>query len=259
LTGDALVDAHTLATTGHRADALETLATYLKAHPTDSDARIYYGIVLSWEDRYDDARRELNTVLAKSPMNSDALGALINLEMWADRPAEAEALTRRALAQRVYAKSRPRAANVQNVSFLVSRARALNALNRTVDAREVVKEALAIEPGNEAALRLKNSLDEQNRHWKFGQSYGSDWFSDGRTPWRETSTSLSRAETPAGAVIARFSHAEGFSSTDNQFEVEAYPGIRKGTYAYVSVGVSPVPPRAPRSLQGSRCPWCSRW
>ena len=238
LTGDPLTDARTLATTGHRADALETLATYLKAHPSDSDARIYYAIVLSWESHYDDARKELNTVLKKSPTNSDALGALINVEMWSDHPQAAEAVTRRALAQRGYAPWKPRDANVQNVSFLVSRAKALYALERLADARDVVKQALDIEPTNEQAVRLKNSLDDKMRQWRLSESYGADWFSDGRTPWRESATSLSRG-TPAGTVITRVSHA-GNSATPTTSSKWNVSRIHPGTYAYVAVAVSPV-------------------
>jgi len=239
LTGDALDDAHTLVTSGHRDKAIETLANYLKTRPTNSDVQIYYGIVLSWEGRYDDARKELNAVLKRSPTNSDALGALFNVEMWDDKPAAAEALTRRALAQRGYASFKPREANAQNVSFLVSRARALYALDRLADAKDVVKQALAIEPTNEQAIRLRNSLDDRMEQWRLSESYGGDWFSDGRTPWHESATSISRG-TPAGSVITRVSHAERFGYTDNQFEVEMYPRIHPGTYAYVEVGVAPA-------------------
>jgi YaiO family outer membrane protein len=67
--------------------------------------------------------------------------------------------------------------------------------------------------------------------------FGTDRFSDQRTPWGEYAVSISR-QTPVGSVIARASRAERFGLSDGLFEVEMYPSFRPGTYGYVSVGVA---------------------
>jgi YaiO family outer membrane protein len=225
---DPLGQARTLATTGHRGEALQLLSTYLEAHPTDSDARNFYGSVLSWEGRYDEARAQLETVLSSNPTNGDALRALINVNTWDGRPEEAERLARVGLS-----------ADGKSVSFLLSQARALNAMQRGDDAARVVRQVLALDPSNEQALRLKRSLEDARRLWRSSTSYGADWFSDGRDSWREMSTSLTRQGTAVGSLIMRLSHADRFGYADNQLEVEAYPRIRPGTYANVGVAVSP--------------------
>ena len=97
VSGDPVADARKLATTGHRAEALQRLSAYLEFHATDTDARNLYGVVMSWEGRYDEARAQLQAVLERSPNNTDTLQALINLEMWSGREQAAEALARRAL------------------------------------------------------------------------------------------------------------------------------------------------------------------
>ena len=51
-----------LATNGHRPEALQALEDYLHGSPHDPDARVLYGLVLSWEGRYDDARRQFGLV-----------------------------------------------------------------------------------------------------------------------------------------------------------------------------------------------------
>src|SRR5439155_341590 len=140
LSADPLVNARQLATTGRRSEALAQLSERLQSHPTDSDARIFYGIVLSWDGKYDEARAQLKQVLASSPQNSDALGALINVELWSGHPEEAEAAIQRALP-----------ADPINVRLLLTRVRTLKALNRTSDALWLVKDVLMLEPANEEA------------------------------------------------------------------------------------------------------------
>jgi len=225
---DVLKTARDLATSGHRPEALTLLQTHLMSHPRDTDARTLSGIILSWEGRYDEARQQLQAVLDRSPDNGDALNALINVELWSDHPSAAESLSRRAMA-----------ADTATASLLLSRARALSAMNRLDDAQVEVKRALAIAPGNEQALRLKHGLESRRRHWRVGTVFGSDFFSDDRDPWRESQMSIAREGTPVGSLIMRLSHANRFASNDNQFEIEAYPRLRRGTYAFVGVGVAP--------------------
>ena len=227
--GDPVADARKLALTGHRAEALQRLSVYLDSHATDTDARNLYGVVMSWEGRYDEARAQLQAVLERNPNNTDTLQALINLEMWSGREEAAEALARRALTD-----------NGTTVPMLLSQARALNAMSRVAEAHGVVERALSIEPGNEDALRMNTRLEDRLRHWRASTSFNSSWFSDGRTPWHETQTSIAREGTPVGSMIMRVSHAERFGYNDNQFEVEAYPSIRPGTYAYASVAIAPA-------------------
>src|SRR5438270_9266942 len=58
---DTLAHARDLAFSGkeHRAEALKVLERRLAASPGDNDARTFYGTLLSWEGRYDEARTQL--------------------------------------------------------------------------------------------------------------------------------------------------------------------------------------------------------
>jgi YaiO family outer membrane protein len=116
---DVLVKAREAAASGHRADALTMLEARLADAPRDVDARLVYGLVLSWDGRYDEARVALEQVLAQTPTYTDARVALMNVEYWAGRSAEARALadqvlashpdntTARAVRDRLAAASRP--------------------------------------------------------------------------------------------------------------------------------------------------------
>lgn len=226
LDGDPVITARTLATTGHRADALALLDRMLASDGGDTEALLMRGIILSWDRRYDEARRDLHTVLARKPNRGDALSALINLEMWSDHPDQAERLAAAAL------RTDP-----ANADLLLARAKALDAMARTREAVSVVKQVIAADPANRQAVSLKRDMEDTAHRWEAGFSHTSDWFSDGRQPWREEQVQLSR-ETSRGSVIGRFSQAGRFGLTSQISELDWYPHLRRGTYAYVNAGYS---------------------
>jgi YaiO family outer membrane protein len=67
-----------------RAEGITILANHLATTPNDVDARLVYGLMLSWDGRYDEARRELTQVLTQAPGYLDAQVALMNVELWSD-------------------------------------------------------------------------------------------------------------------------------------------------------------------------------
>ena len=102
-----------------RAEGLAILEKHLSESPRDVDVRLVYGLMLSWEGRYDDARRELRRVLEQTPTYTDARVGLMNVEWWSNHlPAAREQvdfiLSRdagntqaRLMRQRLDASSRP--------------------------------------------------------------------------------------------------------------------------------------------------------
>ena len=104
---------------GRRAEGLALLESHLADSPRDIDARLTYGLLLSWDGKYDQARTELRSVLAAAPDYADARIALMNVEWWSGQRAEALALSTQILArdpgnpqaklvrQRAEARSRP--------------------------------------------------------------------------------------------------------------------------------------------------------
>jgi YaiO family outer membrane protein len=225
--GDDLAQARELATTGHRAEAIRLLEDRLASHPGDNDATLYLGIILSWEGRYDEARTLLKRVLKQRPTDGDALLGLTNVERWSGHTAAALRVATDGL------QLRPK-----DVNLLLARAQALDSLERPRDAVATVDRALRLEPGNAQAHKMRSSLADELRHWQAGVSQSFDWFNGDRVGWKETSFAVKRA-TNAGSVVVRASRADRFGGQDNQFEVEFYPRIRPGTYAYVELGWSP--------------------
>jgi len=211
---------------GHPSTALRLLETQLKANPRDVDARLLYGLVLSWSGLYDEARRELEGVLAQAPNYTDARVALANVEWWSRHY------------DRLYAvASDGKKRQPDDTRWLVYEARALDGLGRPADAQRSVNQVLQRDPGHVQARALGERLDAQLRPWHAQLTHTVDWFDDDRESWLETSATIGR-RTPVGAVLTRVSYSERFGLTDTQVEVEAYPRIRPGTYGYVNVGGS---------------------
>lgn len=193
---DDVSRARAMANGGQRADAIALLRHRLETSPTDGDAMVALGTILSWEGQYDEARRTLEQALERHPSDTDALGALLNVELWSDHPRQALQVAQRGVA-----------VAPNDTRFLQGRQRATDAIDLL-------------------------------RPWQVSANENYDWFNDDRTSWKETQAELKR-DTPVGSVIIRGSRAERFGLTDNQFEVDAYPRLRRGTYAYISAAYAP--------------------
>lgn len=74
---------------GRRPAGLALLETHLATSPRDVDARLVYGLILSWEGRYDEARQAFTAVLTQAPNYLDARVALMNVEWWSGNVDEA--------------------------------------------------------------------------------------------------------------------------------------------------------------------------
>ena len=222
-----LKEAREAATSGRRPEALRILETQLAANPRDVDSRLLYGLVLSWSGRYDDARRELEQVLKQAPTYTDARVALANVEWWSGQYQSPGPRGQRGpeTAAREYAVD-----DLPRAGARWPRPAAAGAPGRWTT-------CLSSEPGNTSARALGERLDSQLRPWSAQLSHTVDWFDDERATWKETAVTLGRI-TPIGTVLARGSYAERFGLSDTQFELEAYPRIRPGTYGYVNFGAS---------------------
>lgn len=235
---DVPAEARRLAISGKRAEALQLLVRRLTIEPDDVDARVVYGTILAWDGDYVKARAELSRALTDSPKNGDAQQALANVELWTEHPAKAEDLLQPLV------KARP-----NDTDILYAHARALKDLNRRTEALAVLDRLLKIDPSHHDAFNLRAGLSETVPLWDVSVRHSHEWFSDGVGNRDETQVALKRS-TKAGALIGRYSGASRFGSFGNQLELDFYPGIRKGTYAYVNVGYSPEAILYPRYRAG---------
>lgn len=74
--------------------------------------------------------------------------------------------------------------------------------------------------------------------WRAGLDYGHVRFSGADLdPWHTTTAEVSRKD-PGVSLIARLNWAQRFGENGVQVEMDAYPRIARGTYAYLNAGYS---------------------
>jgi len=191
---DVIARARAADSSGQRPQALAMLATHLSSTPRDVDARLVYGLMLSWDKRYDEARAELQQVLTQAPEYKDARVALMNVNWWSGHTAEASDLASRILSS---------------------------------------------DPGDPEARLMRQRLDAKIRPWRVTTDYAVDAFNDGGDPWHEFALSIAR-ETARGPIFFRGTNAARLGRRDQLIEVEAYPTLRAGTYAFAPSSVNTV-------------------
>lgn len=224
---DELFDkARQLAFNKQRQEAREVCRVILEKNPDYFDARILLGRLHSWDGNYELARKELQRVVEARPGYADARDALIDAEIWSDNPREALRLCDEGLDR-----------EPNNETFHYKRGRALNDLNNRNEAIAATKKALEINPEYQEAKLLLGRLKGSETLYRAKVEYSYDAYDRTFDPWQQVSVSLSRY-LPFGSLTGRINHAQRFGEAATQFEVDSYPRIRKGTYAYVNVGFS---------------------
>lgn len=223
---DVLVRARELAGAGRRPESLAVLEKRLAQTPGDVDIRLLYGLVLSWDRRFDDARRQLTAVLAAAPDYLDARYALGDVELWSGHPRTAETLARDALAKRP-----------NDTRLLLLRARALRDQRRQSEAVADARRVQTLDPGNKDAQSLIDSLPEAAMPWTASFAETHEWFSRTFGAWDEIRAAVRRS-TSAGPVIAGFSRSYRSGTSGQQVDLEYYPRLGRG-YMYLEYGYSP--------------------
>ena len=205
-----------------RALAYDALAQSPEYH----GIRVFAARTLAWEGRRDSARAELAHVLTRAPDHYEGLKAMIDVESWSDRPYAALDYANAALSH-----------YPDDTYFMEKRAGLLRWLDRPDAAAAQLNALLATQPSSENARAALRRLRREQMNYSASLSYRRDAFRGGRTPWSFGTATLGR-KTPIGSVIGRVRYANRFSTNGLQMEIDAYPSLAPGLYAYVSVGAS---------------------
>lgn len=211
---------------GHREEAQALCRTVLVRSPSYSDARILLGRIHAWEGRRAEARTEFLRVIAENPTYKDAQIALLDVELWDDKYEQALELSNMGLK-----------ANPSDEDFLLRKARALKALGRHEEAQLVLMNLEDINPSNLEAASLRQGITESSILNSAGANYASDLFSDDYDPMHAAYVQLSR-RTAFGSLIARMNFARRFKTQGMQTEIDMYPRLGDGVYAYLNYGFS---------------------
>jgi len=216
--------ARELAFNKHRKQAQDSLLFILTKYPNYHDIRSFLASTYSWDGNYKKARIEFMFVLNRDPKRKTTWVAAINNELWSESPFKALELTTSAL------KHFP-----NNEEILLLKAKAQQNGKNPEDALATVEQVIALNPGNQKALDYKNSLVNALSFNTIGLRAAVDLYSEVFDPMQLHTLKYSR-QTKYGSFIAKVNFSRRFQENGMQFELDLYPKIANGLYAYLNVG-----------------------
>ncbi|WP_347374471.1 YaiO family outer membrane beta-barrel protein [Aequorivita sp. Q41] len=228
-TGDpdkAFEVAREMAFNEQRAQAQDTLRLLLVKYPNYHDIRSFLANTYSWDGAYSMAKKEFEYILTDSPDRLNDWEAMITNELRSDAPESALAMTEKAF------KHFP-----NNAELLYLKATAEDDLENSEEALQTLNTLLNLNPEHEKAQRFKVNLIDKLSKNTIGIATSVDVYSEVFDPMQYYLVKYSR-QTKFGSIHAKMNINHRFSSTGVQFEVDAYPKITKGLYAYANFGVS---------------------
>lgn len=216
--------ARQLAFNQQRKQAQDTLVKVLKKYPDYHDIRTFLASTYSWDGDYKKARKEYAYVIEKAPQNKENWVAAIKNESWSDAHYDALEMAKTAL------KIFP---NDTEITLL--KASALKNIDKPIEAQSTIKELVAKNPDNQEAKEFLNNLNSSVRTNNIGVRASVDVYSKTFDPMQYYSLSYSK-QTKYGSIIGRVNFNRRFNENGAQLEVDMYPKITKGLYAYVNLG-----------------------
>ena len=216
--------ARKLAFNKQRKQAQDTLNNILTKYPNYHDIRMFLATTYSWDGDYKRARIEFSYVIEKDPKNKPNWIAALKNELWAEKPYTALEMIPEAL------KSFP-----NDPEILYQKASALEAANNPQEALNTLESILKKDPNNKEAKDYIYSLGTRLRKNTIGVRAEVDIYNETFDPMQYYTLSYGR-QTKYGSIIAKYNFTRRFSENGSQIEVDLYPRITTGLYAYLNVG-----------------------
>ncbi|MCK0131288.1 YaiO family outer membrane beta-barrel protein [Flavobacteriaceae bacterium F08102] len=218
--------ARQLAFNNQRKKAQDTLLLILTKYPDYHDIRSFLASTYSWDGSYKKARIEFDYVLKRSPKRIDTWEAAIKNELYSEAPFSALEMANKALLH-----------FPDNPDLLYLKASAEENATNKKEALVTIENLLLDHPTHEKSLAYKSSLINDLSNNAIGVSADVDVYSQSFDPMQYYLVKYVR-QTPYGSIHGKLNVSNRFASTGAQFEVDLYPRITKGLYAYANIGFS---------------------
>lgn len=216
--------ARNLAFNKQRKQAQDTLLSILTKYPDYLDIRSFLATTYSWDGDYKKARTEFNNVLEKDAKRKDTWIAAINNELWDESPFIALKMTSNALV--IFP---------EDPELLYAKASAQEKTNNPIEALSTIQSILDKNPENQKAKDYKNSLNSSVRKNSIGIKSTVDIYSEVFDPMQYHTLNYT-SQTKYGSIIGKVNFNRRFNENGTQVELDLYPKIAKGLYAYLNIG-----------------------
>lgn len=219
--------AREMAFNNKRKQAQDTLRLILSKYPNYLDVRSFLASTYSWDGDYEQSRIEFAYILSKDPKRKQDWIAATNNELWGEKPFKALQLISKALVQ-----------YPEDTDVLYLKAKAQEDAGDTEEALQTIALLIKEKPGNKKVKLYRDGLINRLSMNAVGVSYAIDIFGENaRDPMQYLTLKYSR-QTKYGSITGKININRRFQKNGMQYEIDMYPRIVNGMYAYASVGVS---------------------
>ncbi len=216
--------ARELAFNDERARAQDSLRMLLEYYPDYHDIREFLATTYYWDGERQKARKEFAYILDKNPERKTTWEAAIKNELRDGLPQRAFEMSLKAL--EIFPK---------NVKLLWQKSACQLKMNKEEDAIHTLESILELDPKHEQAKVKLNKLKMKFSYNAVGVNFTADFFSEVFDP-QYLSTLRYTRKTKYGSITAKVNVRHSFDKVGQQFEVDMYPRIKEGFYAYVNMG-----------------------
>jgi len=205
----------------------QALCKQILAHsPQHHDARLLLSSTYAWQSQYDTALVLVNKVLQDLPESLGAIKLKARIMLWSHNYDKLYRFTKAQLPL-----------HPEEELLLYHKALSLEEQKRTREAFQAYRHLLSIHPNHKEANEAMQRLEYLLRKNRLTLYEEYDIFFDAQSAWNLIALAYTR-ETKHGSIMARLNHAYRFEQNGFQYEMEAYPIFRVGTYAYINYGYS---------------------
>jgi len=218
--------ARDLAFNKNRKQAQDSLKLILDKYPNYHDIRSFLGSTYSWDGEYEKAKTEFAYVLERSPNRLDTWEAAIKNELWSGAPFRALEMAKKAL--RFFPEN-------SEIMYLIASAE--DGSNKQEEALLTLEKLLKLKPDYERAKVYKESLINKLSSNVIAFKSSADVYSEVFDPMQFYLLKYVK-RTKYGSIHSKINFSRRFQSNGAQFEVDLYPKITKGLYAYLNFGMA---------------------
>jgi YaiO family outer membrane protein len=223
---EALKKARELSGSNKKEEAEELLLKFIEKYPKYEDLQLLLANIYSWNGKYDKSRKTFINLIAENDKVRDYWIGIVTNEFRAEKSIQAMTYCFQGL-------------NVfpDDPDVTILKARIENFQLKPYKALETITDYLKKYPNQIKAKEYLKTLKEQMATNKITVSTGVDVFSKVFDPMKYFYLQYGK-ETSRGTIVARYNLQNKFNTYGSQIEFDAYPGLGKGTYAYLNFGFS---------------------
>ncbi|MGL4631430.1 MAG: YaiO family outer membrane beta-barrel protein [Leadbetterella sp.] len=218
--------ARELAFSGKKMESQDLLLKILEKYPNYADVRLFLGNVYGWDGKYDNARKQYQHLIGQNEKVKEYWIAIIKNEIYADESVKAMTYVFQGL-------------NVfpGDPDITILKARVQNFQSKPFEALSTLRNYTKQYPKDTLVPKYLSTFKKDMALNNVAIGTGLDVFSETFDPMRFYYLQYGRA-TRKGSIIGRYNLQRRFGSYGSQFEIDAYPSLGKGAYAFVNLGYS---------------------